>query len=157
METFRDTDVILCPTRPLRACLQWLIPALSLGLCACMNQASLTTARDANQPPLGVIDRPIEGATEQPSFKVTGWAGDDRGIRAVRVLVDGKLAAVASFVWERPDVTKVYPHFRHGTDRHGWETTVDTGVPGVHTVRVEAVDTEGVTSDLGTRTVTVAR
>ena len=120
-----------------------------------MNQASLTAGRGENQPPLGTIERPIDGATEQPSFKVIGWAGDEKGIRAVRVLVDGKLAAVASFVWERPDVTKVYPHFRHGTDRHGWETTVEIAVPGLHTVRVEAVDTEGATTDLGTRTVTV--
>jgi hypothetical protein len=103
-----------------------------------------------------MMERPIDGATERPSFKVIGWAGDDKGIRAVNVFVDGKLAAVASFVWDRPDVTKVYPHLRHGNDRHGWETTVETGTPGVHTVRVEAVDTDGVTSDLGTRTVTVA-
>jgi hypothetical protein len=148
--------VIVCLTRSRRAYLKCLISALSLGLYGCSDHASVTDARGgANQPPLGTIERLIDGETERPSFKVTGWAGDDKGIRAVNVLVDGKLAAVASFVWERPDVTKVYPHFRHGTDRHGWETTVETGVPGLHSVRVEAVDTDGVTSDLGTRTVTV--
>jgi hypothetical protein len=133
------------------------IPFLSWVSCGCVDRASLTDARrGANQPPLGTIERPIDGATVPPSFTVIGWAGDDRGVRAVRVLVDGKLAAVASFAWERPDVTKVYPHVRHGTDRHGWETTVEAGAPGVHTVRVEAMDTDGATRDLGTRTVTVA-
>jgi hypothetical protein len=92
----------------------------------------------------------------QPTFRVRGWAGDDRGIRAIRVLVDGELAAMAAFTWERPDVSAVYPHFRHGNDRHGWETTVDGASPGLRAVRVEAVDTDGVTSDLGTVRVTVS-
>jgi hypothetical protein len=110
-----------------------------------------------NQPPRGVIDEPRDGAMAPPTFRVRGWAGDDRGIKAIRVLVDGELAAIASFTWERPDVSKVFPHFRHGNDRHGWETTVDGTSPGLRAIHVEAVDTDGVTSDLGTVGITVVR
>lgn len=117
---------------------------------------SLRSARGPNQAPLGVIDRPTDGATVPTSFNVTGWAGDDRGILMVRVLVDGKLAGIASFVAERPDVTRVHPHLRHGTDRHGWEAIVEAGEPGAHALRVEAVDSDGVTSELGRRRITVA-
>jgi hypothetical protein len=102
-----------------------------------------------------VIDEPREGTTVQPSFKVIGWAGDDRGIRAVRVFVDGALIGFADFVWERPDVSAVYPQFRHGTGRHGWEKTAEIA-PGPHTVRVDAIDIDGAVSDLGTRRLVVS-
>lgn len=113
--------------------------------------------RGANQPPLGVIEEPLDGATAVRAFTVSGWAGDDRGIREIRVLVDGQLAAVASFVQNRPDVTRVYPQFRHGNDRHGWTATVDVGAPGPHIVQVVALDSDGVTSELGVRGISVAR
>jgi len=113
------------------------------------------TLRGENQAPLGVLEEPREGTTASPSFKVRGWAGDDRGIRAVRVFLDGELIGLAEFASDRADVTTVYPLFRHGTDRHGWEKTVETA-PGPHTIRVEAVDTDGATSDLGTRRLVVS-
>jgi hypothetical protein len=113
------------------------------------------TARPENLAPLGVIDEPREGPMPS-TFKVTGWAGDDRGIRAVRVYVDGELTALASFARDRPDVTAAYPRFRHGTDRLGYEATVESISPGPHVVRVEAVDSDGVTTDLGTRRISVA-
>lgn len=108
-----------------------------------------------NQPPLGMLEEPRDGTTVSRSFKVRGWAGDDRGIRAVRVFLDGELIALADFAWDRPDVSMVYPHFKHGTDRHGWERTVET-VAGPHELRVEAVDIDGVTSALGTLRIAVA-
>ena len=108
-----------------------------------------------NQPPLGVIEAPSEGGSVSPTFVVKGWAGDDRGIRAVRVLIDGELTALASFAWTRPDVTQAYPHFKHGTDRLGFEATVTAAVPGLHVVGVELVDSNGVAVDLGVRRVNV--
>jgi hypothetical protein len=129
---------------------------LSVLLSGCTGQGVPRDAPDgANQPPLGTIERPLDYATQPPSFKVMGWAGDDTGIRAVRVFVDDELAAVAHFLWERPDVTRAYPHFRHGTDRHGWEATVVIGTPGIHSIHVEAVDVNASTVDLGTRRVLV--
>jgi hypothetical protein len=131
--------------------LELLFTALALSCTACIDSSdSVRITNGPNQSPLGVIDEPRDGATVQSSFRVRGWAGDDRGIRGVRVFIDGDLAAVAAFTWDRPDVTNVHPHFRHGNDRHGWETIVDSVVPGPHAVHVEAIDTDGATSDLGT-------
>lgn len=130
--------------------LRLLFPVLVLSCGACS-----ASSHEPNQPPHGHIDEPHEGAMAQSTFRVRGWAGDDRGIRAIRVLVDGQLAAVAAFTWDRPDVSEVYPNFRHGNDRHGWETAIDGALPGLHTVHVEAVDTDGATSDLGSVRITV--
>ena len=102
-----------------------------------------------------MIEEPREGTTALPSFIATGWAADDRGIRAVRVFLDGELVALAEFARDRPDVSTVYPNVRHGTDRHGWEVTVVT-TPGTHVLHAEAVDIDGVTSDLGTRRLVVS-
>src|SRR3954463_15171126 len=75
-------------------------------------------------PPLGVIELPPDSAITGNDVKLTGWAGDDVGVRLVRVLVDGNVVALAAFTVDRPDVTKVYPQLRHGTDRYGYEATV---------------------------------
>ena len=101
------------------------------------------------------MDQPREGSTKEARFKVEGWAGDDVGIRAVRVLLDDQPVALASFIFDRPDVTAVYPELRHGTDRHGYEAVVDEAPPGPHTVSVEAVDTDGATTKLGTSRVLI--
>ena len=108
-----------------------------------------------NQPPLGVIESPPEGGSVSPTFVVRGWAGDDRGIRAVRILIDGELTTLANFAWARPDVTQAYPHFRHGTDRLGFEATVSAALPGLHVVGVELVDSNDVPVDLGVRHINV--
>jgi hypothetical protein len=132
-----------------------LLASLAVGAGACIGPRDSRHALSGqDQPPLGVVDEPREGATARSSFRVSGWAGDDRGLSAVRVFLDGHLVALGAFSRERPDVSTVYPQFRHGTDRHGWETIVET-VAGPHTIRVEAVDIAGATTDLGTRTLVV--
>jgi hypothetical protein len=143
------------PLRLRRASVPHVLVMILLPLCACFDGEPPRNVA-ADEPPRGVIELPTDGAIEPASFRISGWAGDDHGIRAVRVLVDGRLAAMASFVAQRPDVTKVFPRFRHGTDRHGWEALVEIAAPGVHTLQVEAVDTNGMTSDLGSRHVTIA-
>jgi Bacterial Ig domain len=129
------------------------VVALSMG-CADRPDGVPSSLGD-NQAPLGVIEQPADDATVASEFKVAGWAGDDRGIVAVRVYVDEELKMLAGFALDRPDVTKVYPHFRHGTDRHGYEATVRGLSPGPHTVRVDAIDSDGVTAVFGTHRVTV--
>jgi hypothetical protein len=132
-----------------------LLAVLAAAGAGCAQGRGAHAIRGENPPPLGVIEEPREGATALPSFKITGWAGDDRGIRAIRVFLDGELIALAEFAWERPDVSMIYPHFKHGTDRHGWQTTIEAAA-GSHVVHVEAVDIDGSTSALGTRRIAVA-
>ena len=108
----------------------------------------------SNKAPVGVIDMPADGASGS-SFIVSGWAADDRGIREVRVSVDGQPVAMAAFDQERPDVTRVFPQYRHGNDRHGWKTVIEVTQPGERTIRIDAVDTDGAITLLGVRRVSV--
>jgi hypothetical protein len=55
---------------------------------------------------------------------------------------------------ERPDVSKVFPQYARGANRHGWTLTMDFVTPGPHAVLVQAVDSDGATRDIGTITVT---
>jgi Bacterial Ig domain len=134
------------------------VPVSLLMVCAavaaCATPEAQPTAHSENRVPLGVIDTPLDGVRVAQPIVVRGWAGDDRGIRSVRVFVDGDLVGMAEFAWERPDVSAVYPELRHGTDRHGWEKRIDI-VQGPHTLRVDVVDIDGAVSVLGQRRVTV--
>lgn len=108
----------------------------------------------ANELPFGHIDVPAAGAQVQAQTPVAGWAMDDRGVREIRVYVDGRLVNHGPLTDERPDVSKVFPQYARGGNRHGWTLTMDFVTPGSHAVLVQAVDTDGATRDIGTITVT---
>ena len=88
-------------------------------------------------------------------LKVSGWAADKRGIREVRVLLDGEIVARTTPTSDRPDVSATYPAFRQGHDRHGWSVLVDLAAPGRHRLSAQAENSEGRSSELGARIVTV--
>src|SRR5262249_5278404 len=94
-------------------------PALRVSavMAACLGAgcAHAPQLAEARVPPLGVLETPCENERIDGQIKVTGWAGDDVGIRMVRVLLDGMIVALASFTVNRPDVSDVYPQLRHGT------------------------------------------
>ena len=108
----------------------------------------------ANELPFGHIDVPVAGAQVQAQTPIAGWALDDRGVREIRVYVDGRLVNHGPVTNERPDVSKVYPQYARGGNRHGWTLTMDFVAPGLHAVLVQAVDSDGATRDIGTITVT---
>jgi hypothetical protein len=144
-------------TRTMRTCClcaSLLIAALTWAAAGCADAPPADGTPAAKAPPRGVVEDPPEGQSDN-KIRVTGWAGDDVGIRLVRVSIDGHLVALADFVVERPDVTRVYPQLRHGTDRYGYETVVDNIPPGGHVVTVEAVDTDGLSTALGQRHIQV--
>jgi Bacterial Ig domain len=133
-----------------------ILAACSLGCARGADGVSATgLARVPNHIPMGVIEAPLDGATASGSLKIAGWAADDFGVRSIQVHVDGELVAIVGLSVQRPDVSTAYPHFRHGTDRHGWEASVERLSSGRHTIRVEAVDSNGAIADLGTRQVVV--
>ena len=105
--------------------------------------------------PIGNIDEPLRDVTATGPLNLRGWAGDVRGIREVRVLLEGQVVAVTPLNWDRPDVSAVYPEFRHGTDCHGWGLSVELRVPGLHRLSVHAVNADGVSAEVGVRVVTV--
>jgi SAM-dependent methyltransferase len=118
-----------------------------------------STDRPAPQPdkerPMGHIDSPPRHISAVGPLSVSGWAGDERGIREVRVLLDGRIVAVTAVTIERPDVSAVFPTFRHGHDRHGWSAILQLEEPGPHSMSVQAENVDGITADLGVRIITV--
>lgn len=110
-----------------------------------------------NAPPMGVIDEPANGATVPMSTVAGGWAIDDRGIREIRLYVDGHLANAIPLNTPRPDVAKAYPTYVRGNDVLGWTTTIGFPAPGPHVFSALAVDSDGTRRDLGTVTLNVTR
>jgi hypothetical protein len=109
----------------------------------------------SNQLPFGVVDTPANGATVRRLFDVGGWALDDSGVSVIRIYVDGRFRQEAAVSVPRPDVSKQYPTFAHGTDHHGWMAALTIAQPGSHVILAQAVDNEGATRDLATIRVTV--
>ena len=82
----------------------------------------------ANELPFGKIDVPVESARVQARTPVAGWALDDRGIREIRVYVDGRFAALGAMKEPRPDVRLALPDYPCGRDRHGWRAAARTPI-----------------------------
>ena len=105
--------------------------------------------------PMGHVDSPLRDLDAIGPLKISGWAADERGIREIRVLLNGEVVARTTPTAERPDVSAAYPSFRQGHDRHGWAALIDLAIPGQYVLSAEAENTEGRSSQLGTRVVTV--
>jgi hypothetical protein len=107
-----------------------------------------------NELPFGRIDTPVEGAQVASQVKIGGWALDDRGVREIRVYIDGHFADATRTNTDRPDVSKAYPQYARGGNLHGWTMTIAFQAPGPHTIIAQALDSDGATRDIGTLAVT---
>lgn len=107
-----------------------------------------------NELPFGNVDVPVPGATVKALSPVAGWALDDRGIREIRLYIDGRIANTTRLNQYRPDVTQTFPQYAKGRTRHGWSLLAGFDMPGPHTLIVQAVDTDGATRDIGVLNVT---
>jgi hypothetical protein len=103
-----------------------------------------------NELPIGTVDTPSEGAIVPMSTLAGGWAVDDRGIREIRLYVDGHFMSTTPLNTPRADVARIYPQYARGTDMFGWTTTIDFPAAGPHTIVAQAVDSDGATHDLAT-------
>lgn len=123
-----------------------------------MLTAPLSAQSLPDNPPFGEIATPVEGSTVSGVIPVTGWALDDNGGMTVKVFYQGtggqNYVGPASFEeGSRPDVALAYPGLYGG----GWRvmlltSTLPNGGNGTYTLRAEAADAAGQTTDLGTRT-----
>ena len=103
----------------------------------------------ANELPFGHVDIPPEGGQVKAETVLAGWALDDRGVKQIRVYVDGHLVNTGVLTEDRPDVSKVFPRYATGSHKHGWTIMAGFDAPGPHVVIVQAVDTDGATRDIG--------
>ena len=127
------------------------------------------TPTESSAAPFGAFDTPFDHATGVAgSLAVTGWALDDVGVRAVRILRDpvagepsGSLIHLGHAVrveGARPDVAARFPTLADNT-RAGWGYMLLTNTlpaRGNGTFRLHAVadDRDGHSTMLGTRTIT---
>ena len=133
--------------------------SIVLGLSAACGSRSGSDANPAldpaNELPFGNLDVPVAAAQVNAQILVGGWAMDDRGVREVRVYVDGRFANATPLNFDRPDVSKMFPPvYVRGGNLHGWGVNVGFAAPGPHTVLAQAVDSDGATKDIGTVSVT---
>jgi hypothetical protein len=126
--------------------------AAVLALCLLAGGCSAENGRDnapkrqheRNPPSIGFIDIPKDGATVDPTVRVSGWAADESGVKAVRIYFDDELMATVSLVTPRPDVNQTYPKYAKPDAIHGFESLIDAGAhAGYTTIRAEAIDGKG--------------
>ena len=129
--------------------------AALVGVGGCARPQANHSVDPSNELPQGVVDGPTEGASVPLIVNAGGWAVDDRGVREVRLFVDGHFVNSSPLNTARPDVAKAFPQYARGNNMLGWTTVVEFPSPGLHTLLVQAVDTDGATRDIGTIKVNV--
>ncbi len=93
------------------------------------------------------IDSPSGGYITGTALNISGWSIDRRGVRTVKVYVNGKLAASAATGLSRTDVGKVYPSYA-GSARSGFQASLNTAAyaPGNYTFKVVSAGVSGATA-----------
>ncbi len=133
-----------------------LLAGALIAATACHRSDATGALDPANELPFGHVDQPVNQAHTTSQTAIGGWAMDDRGVREIRVYVDGHFDVALPLNTGRPDVSKAFPQYARGTNMHGWSAAVAFEAPGAHTILVQAVDTDGATHDIGTLTVVSA-
>ncbi len=120
-----------------------------VAVLACVALASVSWAA----PPFGRFGgRPDGGNGANGILRLTGWALDDDGVRAVDFLVDGVVVGRAVYGRSRPGVLQQYPEFPNA-DGAGYAYSLDTTrfTNGLHTVQVRVTSVSGEVSFLNSR------
>lgn len=130
-----------------------------LAAAGCQSPTPSAEPDPKNELPFGFMDAPAQGVGVERQIQMYGWALDDKGVKEVRVFVDGKYLAKTTISVSRPDVAQAHPGYGSG-DVAGWALTITLGdaiAPGVHTILAQAVDTQGATRDIGNVSVSLAK
>lgn len=153
----RSTALVSGTVERIRSVARWTrVRALAaVVLAAALGGCEPAGAKDpANELPFGNVDLPAQGAQVKALSAVAGWALDDRGVREIRLFIDGHLANSCRLTQARPDVSQIFPQYARGRHRHGFTMMAGFDVPGPHLIVVQAVDTDGATRDIGVINVT---
>jgi hypothetical protein len=141
--------------------LRGLIAALLvLAVQACAKQAGPREPNPKNELPFGYLDFPMSGAMVEREMPANGWAMDDGSVTDILIYLDNHFIARTTLTEKRADVSKAYPQYAHGGDKHGWGILVPLGGDaklGPHTILVQAVDDQGATRDIGMANIELTR
>ena len=123
-----------------------------------LGRRTININNSINQAPFGFLDIPGPGGITNVSgaFPVLGWAADTDGIDKIEVLIDDGIMQDAMYGDPRPDVAATYPDFE-AAEFSGFVANIDTTriENGVHSLRVRAVDSTGVSRLIGERQVQI--
>jgi len=116
-----------------------------------------------NKAPIGDFSTPLDGSTVGSSVAVTGWAVDDTGVNSVKIYYEngtglGYIGDAVFVDGARADIEAAYPTYP-GSYKAGWGYMLLTNFlpngDGEYKLHAIAADSEGKTTDLGTKTITV--
>lgn len=117
---------------------------------------SSTTPPDSI-PPFGFVDSPITETIVEGVVPFSGWALDDIEVTHVYIIEGENTVGEANFVeGARGDIAQTYPNYPFYT-RAGWGYLLLSNfyTDGAHTFGVVAIDKEGNSVSLGTRTLII--
>jgi hypothetical protein len=105
-------------------------------------------------PPYGALDVPADGAALSGIATVSGWVFDNTQVSRVNVLIDGAVAGAATYGFNRPDISGVFPN---APVQIGFSYALDSARygNGQHQLVVQALDAAGNVAVLGDRTINV--
>lgn len=142
----------------------WAIATDALNLSTNLGSKLFVVTASSQSPPFGNLDQAVDAngrsTTVSPSdnLLVTGWAVDPQvgaPVSAVRVLIDGSVVGLATLGIARPDIKAAFndPSYLNS----GWTFTyaASTLSAGSHTVTAVASDSLGLSTTVGTKTITV--
>lgn len=112
------------------------------------------TAPALAAPPFGSFGGKVGGGNAGAGLlPLHGWALDDNGVAAVDILVDGAVAARASYGRGRPGVTARFPGFPDSA-APGFAVQLDTTryLNGLHTISARVISATGEVTTLNSRT-----
>lgn len=105
--------------------------------------------------PFGVLELPENDAACSATLRVSGWALDDKAVADVVIGIKGgeTLGSGTVIPNQRQNVAAVYAGYPH-LDRAGWEYSLPCArLQGNEQIEVRAIDGDGNTTMLGSRTV----
>lgn len=108
--------------------------------------------------PFGFLDSPKANETIRGVYIIRGWALAEKGIKDVSVYFDRRYWGAAQVGGSRPDLLKLYPGIENAGSG-GFEFPLDTNKigEGSHEIVVQARSAEGVSRDIGSVMITIAR
>ncbi len=94
--------------------------------------------------PIMFVDEPKDNSSVKNNITVKGWALNPKGIKQVKIYIDGNYSGDAMTGLIRPDVKQVYSEYINA-DKSGYEYTIDTiTIPsGLRNIKVQAIGNDG--------------
>ncbi|WP_172799253.1 Ig-like domain-containing protein, partial [Bacillus sp. FJAT-29814] len=96
-----------------------------------------------NLSAVGSIDAPAHGSTIKGDVTVRGWFLDDRGVKKIEVLVDGKSMGEAQYGISRIDVQNAFPEYKNANSGYQFALNTKNLTNGQHRLTIRETANNG--------------